>query len=163
LNALDTNVLIHANRPLEDPHPLAHPARELVRSLKHGARSPRIIVPATVISEFLVKVPKQDWSKTLSEMQNWTHIAPFDMRGAAIAADLMQEVLRLRKIGDSAILASSRQCLKADVEIIATSIAHGATTLYSTEFEKFSKIVGGKISVRGIDSPAQGWLFIPTS
>jgi predicted nucleic acid-binding protein len=159
LNALDTNVLIHSSRPLRDTHPLAHPARELVRSLKAEAKNQRIIVPSVVIAEYLTGIPSEKRTKVLSEMQNWIHIAPFDMKGAAIAADLMQEVLKLRKSGDPEISSVNRQCLKADVEVMATSIAHGAKVLYTTEVEKFAKIVGGKISIKSIEEPPQGWLF----
>jgi predicted nucleic acid-binding protein len=158
LNSIDTNVLIFMSKPLTDPDPRGQLARELVRSLKIEARSARTIVPAIVIAEYLIGIKLEDRTATLIELQHWVHIAPFDMRGAAIAADLMLEVLKLRK-QDPLIAGIHRQCLKADVEVMATSIAHGARILYTTEAQKFAKIAGGKILIKDIGDTPQPSLF----
>ncbi len=87
----------------------------------------RIIVPAVVVAEYLVRVDLLRREAVITELSRRFIIPSFDVKCAAIAAGLY-------KFGDAQRprgAADRRKCLKADCLIIPTAHSHKAQRFYS--------------------------------
>lgn len=102
-----------------------------------------IMVPAVALSEYLAGFPDQKKRELqLAILRRRYFIAAFDIRAAALAAEIgaMPEANELSaKFG--------RVRIKADIQIIATAVAHGADTIMTAETERFKKLAGERIKV----------------
>lgn len=87
----------------------------------------QVIVPTITIAELLAPIPPADHGKFIAELQKRFFCPPFDLRGAAIAAELWQKHRKFPKNQQI----SERSTLKADIYIIATAKAAGASVFYS--------------------------------
>lgn len=83
----------------------------------------------------------------LAELEKFMPIQPFDVRAASIAAELLANDAIIKGIQKE--YGVTRQVVKADIAIVASSIAAGAETLYSND-GKVKKAAQGRIIVRTI-------------
>jgi len=90
-----------------------------------------IVLPFVAISELLVPVPTEDAAKLIRILQELFFCPVFDSRAASIAASLWSHHKRLPRDRQY----KNRHVLKADVLIVASAKAAGATTFYSNDRE----------------------------
>lgn len=126
LIALDTMILIWGIRRggKASQKGREHRAGILLRTLEE--QKAQVVVPTISIAELLVPVPREDHGKFINELQKRFICPPFDVQAASIAADLWRQNSTLTEIDQL-----SRKTLKADVQIIATAKAAGATKFFS--------------------------------
>ena len=144
--ALDTTILIWGVRR-EEPEgreDLVARCTDLIADYKQ--RCIAITVPSVVMAEYLADSSPEKQKEQQAIIGSNFHVSPFDAKAAAIAAELHSKRLMNEIRAESDI---PRQCLKADVQIIATAIAHDATHIYSDDGH-FTKLAQGKILVLGV-------------
>jgi hypothetical protein len=86
----------------------------------------QIIVPTVMVAELLVGVDRKNHGEFVAKLQERFFCPPFDLRASALAAELWQFHKDLPKSNQL-----QRNVLKADVMIIATAKAAGASAFYS--------------------------------
>jgi predicted nucleic acid-binding protein len=91
------------------------------------AAKTRIIVPAIVIGEFLVKTPPEKHEEISTVLDKRFRIAPYDAITAASAARILQEY----KASGVKSSHTNRDVLKADIQILATAITRKCDVLYT--------------------------------
>jgi hypothetical protein len=107
-----------------------------------------------VVAEYVGGFHPDNQAEQFKEIRGSFAVVPVDLRAAAIAAQLLYSKQLIKEIQNE--YHCSRQVVKADMLIIATSVAAGAKTLYSHD-GKFVKAAQGKIIVKPIpDLPAIG-------
>lgn len=124
--ALDTQTLIYFLEPKAANQELCRRAKLLIDEL--DAQQAQVLVPTIVVAELLVPIDMNEHGKFLSALTRRFVMPAFDVRAASVA-DLWRRrltVVEPAKKGDRAII-------KADVMIIATAHAAGATTFYSND------------------------------
>lgn len=144
--AVDTSILIWGVRQ-ESPEGREDLVARCVQLLrKYRSERRPIMVPSVVLAEYLVGCEKSSRETQRDIIGKNFFIAPFDAKAAAIAADLydksmVDEIRTEMGIG--------KQCIKADIKILATAIAHGASHIYVND-EQMRVLAQGKIIVNGI-------------
>jgi hypothetical protein len=86
-----------------------------------------ILLPTVAISELLVPVPKSQMGALIAALQRKFVCPPFDLQAASIAADLWSQHKKLPQDQQY----DKRHILRADVMIVASVLAGGATEFYS--------------------------------
>lgn len=107
----------------------------------------RIMIPALVLAELLTAVDPKMHAMIHNLIRSSFQVPPFDSAASAIFAKLWQERKEsgtVEKIRNE--LGATRQELKADCMIVATSIAHKADALYSHD-NKLRNFANGSIPV----------------
>ena len=104
----------------------------------------QVFLPAQSFAEFLVGYTPEQRQQTLAVLPRTFIVKPFDAKAAAIAADLQRSWNDLREI--MAEYGLTKQQVKSDINVLATSIAHGASHLYS-EDEQMPSLAQGKILI----------------
>ena len=122
--ALDTQTLIFALDPKSADRDLRRRAKLLIDRLESTKTT--VIIPTVVVAEWLVGIDAADHGRFLAELQKRFLTPPLDLRASALAATLWQRHRALPRANQV-----KRSILKADVLIIATAKAAGATRLYS--------------------------------
>ena len=89
-------------------------------------RKEKIIVPTVMVSELLLGVEPKFHGDYIAELQRRFFCPPYDLRAAALAAELWLYHRGLPKEEQV-----QRSVLRADVMIIATAKVSGATEFYS--------------------------------
>ena len=89
----------------------------------------QVIVPSVCLAEYLIPCDPATHNDTIAELAKRFILAPFDARGAALAARLFVEGKKDRKMATK----NARNLLKSDSLIIATAAVHGARTFYSDD------------------------------
>lgn len=101
----------------------------------------KVILTATAVGEYLVGLDASQRKRELSSLQKNFHIQPYDAAAAALAAEIQTNVnIKAISAGSPGLY----QCVKADVEIIATSIVGQASYFISCD-DHFKKINAGRI------------------
>jgi len=120
----------------------------------------QVYLPAQSFSEFLVGYDPAKRRELLTLLPRGFIVAPLDAKAAAIAADLQTNWNLLREIG--AEFGTTRQQIKSDINVLASSIAVGAAYLYS-EDAQMNRLAQGKMLVKGLPlvRPKAGHLFDP--
>lgn len=128
--AIDSQVLIWAvKQKSDDRQEMIDRALAFVAQIeKHGEQ---IMIPSMVASEFIVKYDEAARTTALELLARRFYIAPFDASAAKWAARLFQDKEEWKLAREKAN--STRQWVKADIAILATAIAHGATALYAED------------------------------
>jgi predicted nucleic acid-binding protein len=146
VDAVDTGVLIWGVRkePAPDRPDLVERCIHLIETISN--RTGGVMIPSIVLSEYLVGLPFVDQARSVSVFKKHFFVAPFDAKAAEIAAEIYSRV-EFGKI--KAQSNQCRQCVKADIKIIATAIAHGAARIY-TDDDHFRSMACGKILVENI-------------
>lgn len=95
--------------------------------LLHRAKSDVIILPTIAMSEVLIRVPASRKGLLVSKLSDLFVCATFDLRAAAIAAELWANHNKLPKNQKY----DSRHTLRADTLIVATAKSAGASVFYT--------------------------------
>jgi predicted nucleic acid-binding protein len=116
----------------------------------------KAMIPSVVIGEFLMLIPSEMHDKITNSFQKNFIVPPYDTASASCFAKIWQ-----KKNSDGTIeklkndTSASRAKLKADCQIVATAITHGASCIYSYD-EDLAKFAEGYIEVKQIpDIPEQ--------
>jgi predicted nucleic acid-binding protein len=116
----------------------------------------RLILPAQSMAEFLSGYSDEQRVASYEQLKNFI-IAPLDAKAAAIAAKLQRDWDFLKDVAKD--YGSTRQHIKADVNIIASSVAAGATMLYSNDLQ-MPRLAQGIIPVVELPEPSEQTSFI---
>ena len=105
----------------------------------------RIIVPAPVLGEFLMRIPFDEHSKITQEIQSRFMVLPYDAASASLYAHIWQK----NKNNGLPSVNTGREKMKTDSMIVAIAVANKARILYSEDpdIQKFAK---GFIETRNI-------------
>lgn len=153
---LDNHILIWGIRGIATPgqEAMINRAQGLFEDL--DAADADILVPAVVVAEFLAGVPKPQHVGLIEVLNRRFQIAPFDVRTAAIAAELWREAAErnphLRQQIQEIFPGTERTKVKADLMILATALARGADVLY-THDGPLKTAAAGRIEVRELPPP----------
>jgi hypothetical protein len=129
---VDSQVVIYAGVVPKNVTESAKSAQyaELSRRAKmllHNLRSERVVLPLIAISELLVPVPVSKHGLLIAALKELFVCTEFGERAASIAADIWARYKNVpsdRRYDD-------RHVMRADVKIIASAKAAGATRFYS--------------------------------
>jgi len=148
VDAIDTGVLIWGvkQQSAKDRPDMVSRSIALLASLKR--KHSVIMVPSIVAAEYLIDFPLDRQEAQIQVLGRNFFIAPFDAKAAAIAAEIYSKKIMQQAQCDTNL---GRQCLKADLKIIATAIAHGAAHIYTND-RHFNSIASGRIIVEDIPS-----------
>ncbi len=105
-------------------------------------RREQLILTSQALAEFLVGYSADQMRASLVVVSRTFIIAPFDAKAAVIAAELQSNWKQLRDDHGG-----TKQTIKADISVLASSIAIGADYLY-TEDPQIGTIAKGRIIVR---------------
>jgi predicted nucleic acid-binding protein len=115
----------------------------------HGDGIP-IMVPSIALSEYLTGCSEKSREANRAFVEANFFVAPFDAKCSAIAANIWDATA----VGEAKAEAKvGKQSIKADIFILATAIAHGATTLW-VEDGHFFKFAQDKVIIKGIPALA---------
>jgi predicted nucleic acid-binding protein len=145
MHAIDTQILLWAIKQSE-PGREDLIARSVARFNDLKGRGITIMIPSIVVAEYLPAYPVEDHPAQLAILRKNFFIAPFDAAAAVVAAGIQCKRL-LAETHDATSM--GKHCLKADVKIIATAIAHGATMIYSHD-KHFNSFGRGRILVSDV-------------
>jgi predicted nucleic acid-binding protein len=127
--ALDTQTVIYAlghgeATPDEELRELRRRAHILLGELNSDGAE--VLLPSVVVGELLAGVAEEDQSGFLAALQGRFFMPSYDVKAAGIAADLWRSHAKFPKDEKQ-----ERRLLKADVLVIATAKAAGATVIFS--------------------------------
>ena len=129
---IDSMILVYAGvvptgsrKDSRDTEDLQVRSRLLLRQL--GREKSPVILPTVAISELLVPVPKAEKGALIAALTEKFLCPTFDVKAAAIAADLWSQHKKLPQDQQY----KSRHVLRADAMIVASASAAGATDFYS--------------------------------
>jgi predicted nucleic acid-binding protein len=89
----------------------------------------RILIPAIVVSEYLIPIPKNRHAAIVAAISKRFIIAPFDAHCASLAAELFA----VGKPQRPPNVPMGRECLRSDTLIIATAKVHSAKLFYTDD------------------------------
>jgi predicted nucleic acid-binding protein len=106
-----------------------------------------IMVPAVAAAEYLAGFRDEAQRIVEWEAINRRFFIPaFDSPAVALAATLAQTSAAIALLTEG-----QRRCIKADIQIIATAIAHGAKRIVTGNVSEYRKLAGDRIEV--VDVP----------
>jgi hypothetical protein len=114
-----------------------------------AARRDTLILPAPALAEALVGYSQAKRDESLAEIARSFFIAPLDAHAASIAASLYDKSMVDQLIAEHGV---TRQCIKADIYVIACSVAAKATHLISHD-RHVKKLARGLVIVDELTSP----------
>ena len=124
-------VLNRVNRPSEE-HYIEKASRlfQLIDSQGY-----EVIIPAIIIGELLIPLPKEKYSDALNRLSRDWQIVDYDLNAAAHFANLRSEkaIQNIRVELEKTGLFATRKHLIADYMIAATAISHGAKIIYTND------------------------------
>ncbi len=156
LAVFDTTMLTLLLRPsVEPPHdpstgmPVALATERveyLIETLNN--EDSRILIPSTVWAEFLVAADEsaQNYLDSIADKANF-EIVPFD--GIAAAEAALDERKAKQSGNQKADLKASRQCLKADRQVMAVAKVRGVQMVYAadSDFKKIGASMGVPVTL----------------
>jgi len=129
-------------------------AQELLSELDE--MDAEVLVPAVVVAEFLAGIPKPQHVGLLEVLNRRFQLPPFDVRTAAIAAELWREAAernpQLKELVQEAFPGTEKAKIKADMMILATALVRKADVLY-THDRQLKMVAEGRIEVRELPPP----------
>jgi predicted nucleic acid-binding protein len=130
--AIDTMTLVWGIRRKGPEEKIKH-AGYLFKELEQ--EEAQIIVPSVVVMEFITPMrSSEERANVIAALSERFLIEPFDVRDAALAADLWNYGKAKREMKKE----GSRACLRADAIIVATAMNHGATEFYTEDDDCFN-------------------------
>ncbi len=102
----------------------------------------RIMIPTPAVTEYLQGFEPRERKRQLQLLERHFIIVSYDLPAAYLAADLGHRAGGPKTVGDI-----PRQAVKTDIEILATAIAHGATSIITNNLGHFEKLAAGRIHV----------------
>jgi predicted nucleic acid-binding protein len=151
VEAIDTHVLIwgvrrHVQEGRED---MIARCERLIEKIK--ATHSTIMLPSIVVSEYLIGFDLDAQMRQREILSKNYFVAPFDTKAGWIAAELYDKGVFDRAREESKL---GKQCLKADLMIVATAIAHGATCIWVDDGH-IKTLARGRILVKIIPTLAE--------
>jgi predicted nucleic acid-binding protein len=106
-----------------------------------------IMVPAVAAAEYLAGFRDEaQRSMEWEAISRRFFIPAFDSSAVALAATLSQTSAAVALLAEG-----QRRCIRADIQIIATAITHGAERIVTANVSEFRKLAGDRIEV--VDVP----------
>lgn len=145
LVCVDTHVLIWGIK--KDSAPSQRIMIERTVNFLHWLQNEqqKIIVPAPVLGEFLMRIPADEHPRITRDIQSKFMVLPYD----AAAASLFAQIWQKNKNNGLPAENNGREKMKTDSLIVAIAVANKASILYSEDpgIKKFAK---GFIEIRDI-------------
>src|SRR5690625_6792267 len=92
----------------------------------------RILIPAPVVSEYLIGTPKEHWTAVIDHFRKRFFVATFDLACAHEAARIWMDATGGKKLSEVEWLAGiGKQKIKYDVQLLAIAIRNDADVIYS--------------------------------
>lgn len=145
----------------------AHPSQqEMISRTKRfidslSKNDTKAIVPAIILSEFLMRIPPEEVGKYLNIINQYLMVVPYDTIAAMEFARIWQaktEQQVIEKLREEEGIGKNH--LKIDSMVVATAVTRKATCIYSYD-KGLKKFAEGYIEVREIpDLPVQQSLLI---
>jgi predicted nucleic acid-binding protein len=144
--AIDTCVLIWGVKEHRQ-----HGREEMIDRCKwlirdHQQRKIPIMVPSVALAEYLSDFTEAEQMAQREIIGRSYYIASFDS-AAAWQAALLFDRERIRAIKSNG---TPKQCVHADLKIIATAISQGAIELYTDNVKDFRSLAHGSLTVKDI-------------
>lgn len=153
---LDNHILIWGLRRVSTPGQESMISRTAALLEDLDASDADVLVPAVVVAEFLAGVAKPQHAALLEVLNRRFQLPPFDVRTAAIAAELWRNAAErnphLREIIRETFPGAEKAKIKADMMILATALVRKADVLY-THDGLLQKVATGHIEVRELPAP----------
>jgi predicted nucleic acid-binding protein len=140
---IDTCILIWAIREHVQPgrEDMIPRSKALIKD--YADRSIQIMIPSIVLAEYLAEFDEQDQVVHRKIIADNFFIVPFD-NAAAWEAGLLYDKARVKAVKANG---TPKQCVHADLKIIATAIAAKATHIFTDNVKDFTSLANGKILV----------------
>lgn len=155
---LDNNILIWGIRGISTPGQERMIGRAQAFSEELDESDADVLVPAVVVAEFLAGVPKPQHTALLDVLNRRFQLPPFDVRTAAVAAELWRGAAErnphLRDQINEAFPGTQRAKIKVDMMILATALVRKADILY-THDGPLRTVADGLIEVRHLPPPRE--------
>ena len=132
---IDSDVMIHAGVVPQKPGKEDSDKRKRSLALLRWGQERQMVFPTVALSEVLIPIAKDKRIAVIHTIKEFFVVHPFDEKAATIASDLWVRHKQLPKEEQY----QERLVLKADVMIIASAVAAGATHFYSHD-EKCRKL-----------------------
>lgn len=94
-------------------------------------RNERIVIPTQALQEFLVRYNESDRLAILTKLDRAFIVAPYDGQAAVVAAKMKADKVAWSKSRTET--STTKNCISADMIILATAIAHGAKRMFSED------------------------------
>lgn len=117
----------------------------------------RIMIPAPVVGEFLVKFNDTERNDLIQVIEKSFYVPSFDIRAAGLAAELTGNQSIISEIKETTDI--NKACLKVDAMIVAIAILHNAEMIVTND-PHLAKLAQGRIQVNQVPViPDQPLLF----
>jgi predicted nucleic acid-binding protein len=145
---LDTHILIwgikkDAAGNQEHMVPLA---QAFIKSLDED-KNIRVMVPSVVVGELLMRVPPEKHEEVNRLFHSRFMVPSNDIAAASCFARIWQEKKNIMPQLKNDFPQTTREEMKADCQIVAIALTHGASCIYSYD-DKLIKFAQGHIEVR---------------
>jgi predicted nucleic acid-binding protein len=130
---IDTNILIWGVRRIATPGQEDRIAQSQMFLNWLDKRNDQLVLTADVVSEYLVGDDDDD-SRRDSELEALTRnyiVFPYDTKAARIAAKLRGDREFMKQLKEET--KKTRVCIRCDIKIVATALAHGVEQLFSND------------------------------
>lgn len=169
LIAFDTQILIWGVQGSSRPSQrgMIPRTRSLIEEVakQQTKRQTELVIPLPAAVEYVCGFPVDDQARQWATLSSRFRLIPFDLRAAQIASQIerrrsdlkpkktKKKTSRKRTASRRTAADIARQKVKVDVQIIATAIAAGASSIYSDETKHFAELAAGfKIQVLDVRS-----------
>jgi predicted nucleic acid-binding protein len=145
---LDTHILIWGIKKdaTEGQEHMVPIAESFIKSLDEE-RKIKVMVPSVVIGELLMRVPPEKHEEVNRLFYRRFMVPSYDIAAASCFARIWQEKKNVFPQLKEEFPDSTREELKADCQIVAIAVTHGARCIYSYD-EKLTRFANGYIEVR---------------
>ena len=117
----------------------------------------RVMVSSTSVAEYLYGIPLAEQANELAVLSDMFFVPPFDLHAASIAGSISGSQEYQQRFG--AAKKRERNVLRADLHILSTAIAYGASAIVTDNVADFEPFAGGRIRVMEVPNiPEQGKL-----
>lgn len=142
---LDTNIYSYLAQSGAPERPRAEALMDALQS-----RNVPILIPTVCIAEYLTRVPATLRTGHLQMLAGIGTIVPFDIAAALIAATIHSNREAVNKVKETSV----RKAVMADIKVLATAIAHGATQMYSHNVRDMRNLAkAGHFTIQVSDIP----------
>lgn len=156
---IDTNILIWgldraATVGIEHRIPLAVKFFEFVTAEKIA-----VCIPSQALAEFLVRNSEEERQAALAQIDTSFPIAPLDFPASYLASEITSDRDHMEEVRKT--FGITRHVVKADVNIIASAIAFGATHLVTGNENEMRTLAKGRIIVVSLEEYVSNYIDRP--
>jgi hypothetical protein len=158
---LDTHILVwgikqDASDGQEHMVPIA---RSFIKSLGDD-KNIKVMVPSVVVGELLMRVPPEKHEEVNRLFYSRFMVPSYDIAAASCFARIWQEKKNIFPQFKEEFPDSTREELKADCQIVAIAVTHGARCIYSYD-DNLTKFANGHIEVRKMPEVVEQMSVLP--